>query len=152
MPPRFGRPVPRPICNEQRCATMACAWPAHDRCMIPNAGGAGRGMSNGNEICFDDCTLRRDSGDLIRDGRTLRLRAQVQQVLEALLERPGEVVTRAQLIARLWPKGIVDFEIALNSAVRRLRAALEDDAETPRYVETLPRRGYRFIGTLHVET
>jgi DNA-binding winged helix-turn-helix (wHTH) protein len=106
-------------------------------------------MSGTNEVRFGDCTLRRDCGELIRDGRTIRLRAQVQEVLEALLERPGEVVTREALIARLWPKGIVDFETALNSAVRRLRLALGDDAETPRWIETLPRRGYRFIGTLH---
>jgi DNA-binding winged helix-turn-helix (wHTH) protein/Tfp pilus assembly protein PilF len=108
-------------------------------------------MSGTTEIRFGDCTLRRDCGELIRAGRTIRLRAQVQQVLEALLERPGEVVTREALIARLWPKGIVDFETALNSAVRRLRVALDDDADSPRWIETLPRRGYRFIGTLHAD-
>ena len=103
-------------------------------------------MYASNEISFGDCTLRRDSGDLIRGGRTVRLRTQVQQVLEALLERPGEVVTREELVAKLWPKGVVDYETALNSAVRRLRAALDDDANAPRHIETLPRRGYRFIG------
>ena len=70
------------------------------------------------------------------------------QILDELLGRPGEVVTREQLIARLWPKTIVDFDTNLNSGVRRLRAALKDDAEAPRYVETLPRRGYRYVGPL----
>ena len=68
------------------------------------------------------------------------------QILDELLSRPGEVVTREQLITRLWPKTIVDFDANLNSGVRRLRAALGDDAEAPRYIETLPRRGYRYIG------
>jgi tetratricopeptide (TPR) repeat protein len=67
-----------------------------------------------------------------------------------LLSRPGELVTREQLIARLWPHGVVDFDTALNSAVRRLRIALEDDADSPRYIETIPRRGYRFIGGLGI--
>src|SRR6185295_2498479 len=60
----------------------------------------------------------------------------------------GEMVSREQLIARLWPKRIVDFDSALNAAVRRLRAALDDEAETPHYIETIPRHGYRFIGTI----
>src|SRR6185295_7548899 len=58
---------------------------------------------------------------------------------------PGELVTREQLIARLWPKGVVDFDTGLNTAVRKLRVALGDVAEVPRYIETIPRKGYRFI-------
>jgi len=107
-------------------------------------------MTQAREFRFDGWTLKCDSGDLVREGRTVRLRRQSQQVLEALLERPGEVVTREELIARLWPRGVVDFETGLNSAIRRLRRALADDAETPRYIETLPRRGYRFIGHVTV--
>ena len=76
----------------------------------------------------------------------MRLQSQPFQVLELLLARPGELVTREQLIARLWPQGVVDYDTALNSAVRRLRVALDDDADSPRYIETIPRRGYRFIG------
>jgi Flp pilus assembly protein TadD len=67
-------------------------------------------------------------------------------VLEALLANPGELVTREQLIARLWPRGVVDYDLSLNSAVRRLRLALGDDADSPRYIETIPRRGYRYVG------
>lgn len=102
----------------------------------------------GKDIRFDGWTLNRQSGELLKDGVRVRLQTHPQQVLEALLERPGELVSREQLIARLWPKGVVDFDTALNSTVRRLRIALGDDADTPRYIETLPRRGYRFIGTL----
>jgi DNA-binding winged helix-turn-helix (wHTH) protein/tetratricopeptide (TPR) repeat protein len=78
----------------------------------------------------------------------VRLQEQPLRVLAELLARPGELVTREHLIARLWPKRIVEFDAGLNAAVRRLRATLGDEAETPRYIETVPRKGYRFIGTL----
>ncbi len=70
------------------------------------------------------------------------------QVLRSLIANAGSVVTREQLIALLWPKGVVDFDAGLNTVIRKLRSALGDTSETPRYIETLPRRGYRFIGTL----
>lgn len=105
-------------------------------------------MDPSAEIRFDGWTLLRQSGELLRDGRRIRLQTQPLQVLEELLARPGVLVTREELIARLWPKGVVDFDTALNSAVHRLRTTLGDHAETPRYIETIPRRGYRFIGRL----
>jgi DNA-binding winged helix-turn-helix (wHTH) protein len=86
--------------------------------------------------------------NLPKDGRKIHLQDQPLQILDELLSRPGELVTREQLIARLWPTGVVDFDTGLNSAVRKLRVALQDEAETPRYIETLPRRGYRFIGAI----
>jgi DNA-binding winged helix-turn-helix (wHTH) protein/tetratricopeptide (TPR) repeat protein len=101
-----------------------------------------------SEIRFDGWTLLRQSGELLKDGVRVRLQVQPQQLLEALLERPGELVTREELIARLWPKGVVEFDTALNSVVRRLRTVLGDHADAPRYIETIPRRGYRFIGTV----
>jgi len=107
-------------------------------------------MEQAYDVEFDGWTLNRRSGELRKGRFPVRLRPQALQVLEELLGSPGEVVTRAHLIARLWPKGIVDFDTALNSAVRRLRQSLGDDAETPKYVETLPRKGYRFIGTIVV--
>ena len=70
------------------------------------------------------------------------------QVLRTLIAHAGNVVTRAQLIALLWPETVVDFDAGLNTVIRKLRSALGDTSETPRYIETLPRRGYRFIGTL----
>jgi len=92
-----------------------------------------------------------DSGEISRDGNTHRLQDQPLQILDELVHHAGEVVTREQLIARLWPTGVVEFDTGLNSAMRKLRNALGDDAETPRYIETLPRKGYRFIGRVEDE-
>ena len=86
------------------------------------------------------------AGQLRRNGLRVRLQEQPFQVLAMLLERPGEVVTREQLHARLWPADtFVDFDHGLNAAVKRLRDALGDSAENPRFVETLARRGYRLL-------
>src|SRR5688500_3393257 len=89
-----------------------------------------------------------------RTGSTrVRLQEQPFEILRLMLERPGDVVTREELRQRLWPAGTyVDFEHSLNAAVKRLRAALGDDADNPRFVETLPRRGYRFIAPLAENT
>src|SRR5260221_7074151 len=85
--------------------------------------------------------------ELRKDGVRLRLQDQPFEVLAMLLERPGEVITRDQLRQRLWPEGtFVDFEHGVNAAVKRLRGALGDDADNPRFVDTLHRRGYRFVG------
>src|SRR5262249_8617427 len=86
------------------------------------------------------------SGELLRHGFRVRLPHQPFQVLALLLEHPGEVVTREELRRRLWPDDIVvDFDRGLNKAINSLRGALRDRAEKPRFVETLPKRGYRFI-------
>lgn len=86
------------------------------------------------------------TGELRKSGTRINLPEQPLQVLKALLDRPGDLVTRDELRQRLWPaETFVDFEHGLNAAVRRLRDALGDSAEMPRFVETLPRRGYRFI-------
>src|SRR5262249_27711801 len=79
------------------------------------------------------------------------LQEQPARVLHELIAHAGRVVTREQLIALLWPKGVVDFDTGLNTVIRKLRVALEDTADTPRYIETLPRRGYRFVGTLDLQ-
>jgi TolB-like protein/Tfp pilus assembly protein PilF len=85
--------------------------------------------------------------ELRKDGIRVRLQDQPFEALAMLLERPGEVLTREELRTRLWSDGtFVDFEHGLNAAVKRLRAALGDNAERPRFIETLHRRGYRFIG------
>lgn len=95
---------------------------------------------------FGEFELRPGSGELFRNAVRVRVQEQSLQVLLALLENPGEVVSREQLRERLWPEGTyVDFEHSLNAAVKRLRAALDDDADNPRYIETLPRRGYRLM-------
>jgi eukaryotic-like serine/threonine-protein kinase len=86
------------------------------------------------------------TGELRKHGVKLKLRGKPLQVLQALLEEPGEIVPRETLRARLWPSDVfVDFEAGLNTAANRLRIVLGDSAESPRYIETLPRVGYRFI-------
>src|SRR3954463_970520 len=89
------------------------------------------------------------SRELRRGDTRIRLQEQPFEILRLMLERPGDIVTREELQQRLWPDGtFVDFEHSLNAAVKRLRAALGDDADHPKFVETLPRRGYRFIAAL----
>jgi TolB-like protein/DNA-binding winged helix-turn-helix (wHTH) protein/Tfp pilus assembly protein PilF len=89
------------------------------------------------------------SGELRKAGTRVKLHDQPFQVLAMLLDRPGELVTREEIRQKLWPGDtFVDFDHGLNSAVNRLRDALGDSADTPRFIETLPRRGYRFIATL----
>src|SRR5918993_3072309 len=103
----------------------------------------------GQRLRFGAFELDVRSRELRKDGVCIRLQEQPFEILRLMLERPGDVVTRDQLRQRLWPDGTyVDFEHSLNAAVKRLRAALGDDADNPRYVETLPRRGYRFIGAM----
>lgn len=105
-------------------------------------------MDASREVRFAGWTLDRSAGELLRGETRVRLQGQPLQVLEALLARPGELVSREELISQLWPKRIVDYDTALNSAVRRLRAALQDDTGEPRCIETIPRRGYRFIAAI----
>jgi Tol biopolymer transport system component/DNA-binding winged helix-turn-helix (wHTH) protein len=88
------------------------------------------------------------AGELRKAGAKLRLTGQPFEVLTILLEHPGEVVTREDLQKRLWPDTFVDIEHNLNTAINRIRAALGDSADNPLFVQTLPRRGYRFIGRL----
>jgi TolB-like protein len=95
---------------------------------------------------FGDFEVDLDAGCLFNRGVRVRLRGQLFEVLAALLERAGEVVTREELQRRLWPGDtVVDFEVNLNTLVARLREALGDSATRPRYIETLPKRGYRFV-------
>jgi len=85
------------------------------------------------------------SGELRKQGKKIRLQEQPFRVLAMLLERPGEIVTREDIQQRLWPDTNVEFDGNLNAAIKRLRIALGDSAENPQFVETVPRRGYRFI-------
>src|SRR5690349_14349083 len=90
-----------------------------------------------------------ETGELRKDGLKLALQVQPFQVLAILLKNSGGLVTREQLQSHVWPKDtFVDFDHALNTAITKIRLALGDDAEHPKYIETLPRRGYRFIGAV----
>ena len=89
------------------------------------------------------------TGELRKHGIRLRLQEQPFQVLAMLLSNPGELVTREQLQKRLWPADtFVDFDHGLNTAINKLREVLSDSSATPKYIETLPRRGYRFLATV----
>lgn len=110
------------------------------------------GMSgNGTRMIeFGVFEVDQRAGELRRNGARVKLQEQPFQILALLLERPGEVVTREELQTRLWPADtFVDFDHSLNAAVRRLRDALGDSAENPRFVETVARRGYRFLAPVH---
>jgi DNA-binding winged helix-turn-helix (wHTH) protein len=97
------------------------------------------------KIRFGMYELDRSAMELRKNGRLIRLQEQPCRVLAMLAERPGELVTREQLQAQIWGDTFVDFDHSLNKAVNRIREALDDNAGAPRYVETVPRRGYRFI-------
>ncbi|MGA2631408.1 MAG: winged helix-turn-helix domain-containing protein, partial [Terriglobia bacterium] len=91
------------------------------------------------------------AGELRRDGAKIKLQEQPFKVLAMLLERPGEIVTREELEKALWSTDtFVDFEHGLNKAINKIREALDDSADNPRFVETLARRGYRFIAPVDV--
>jgi DNA-binding winged helix-turn-helix (wHTH) protein/TolB-like protein len=98
-------------------------------------------------VRFGEFTVDLSSGELFRNGERVRIQALPLRVLGVLLESAGQLVTREQLRSRLWgSETFVDAEAGLNTAIAKLREALGDDAEAPRFIETLPKRGYRFRG------
>lgn len=98
---------------------------------------------------FGPFTVDLVSRELHNNGRKISLQDKPFQILAILLEQPGELVTREQFRQRLWPADtFVDFEHSINTAIKKLREALEDGGEEHQYIETLPKRGYRFIGTV----
>src|SRR5690349_11154631 len=106
-------------------------------------------VSSGRRVSFGVFEADFRTGELRKNGIKVKLHAQPLAVLKVLLEHAGEVVTRDELQQKLWGNNtFVDFEHGLNKAINKLREALNDDAETPRYIQTLPRRGYRFIAPL----
>lgn len=95
---------------------------------------------------FGPFELSVEAAELRKNGVRLKLQDQPFQILRTLLEHPGETVSREELRQQLWPQGtFVDFEHGLNTAIKKIRDVLSDDAETPRYIETIPRKGYRFL-------
>jgi DNA-binding winged helix-turn-helix (wHTH) protein len=107
-----------------------------------------RALPTTGVIRFANYEADLDAGELRKNDRKLKLSGQPFQVLAILLERPGEVVTREEFQKRMWPDTFVDFEHNLNTAINKIREVLGDSAESPRFIETLPRRGYRFIATV----
>ena len=112
-----------------------------------------RSTQSTDVVRFNTYEVHLRAGELYRAGHKIRLQDQPFQVLAMLLEHPGEVVARKDLQRRLWPQDtFVDFDHSLNTAIKKLRVALCDDRENPRFIETLPKRGYRFIGTVEQPT
>lgn len=108
-----------------------------------------RGSQPRDVVRFSTYEVDLRAGELYKAGHKIRLQDQPFQILAILLERPGEVVTREDLQKRLWPADtFVDFDHSLNTAIKKLRLALSDDKTNPRFIETLPKRGYRFIGAV----
>ena len=104
-------------------------------------------------ICFREFELDLSSGELHKDGRKVPLPPKAFEVLRSLVGRPGEVVTREELRSKLWAADtFVEFDDGLNHAVRKLRQVLEDSAERPQLIETLPRHGYRFVASVETES
>lgn len=100
---------------------------------------------------FAEFAVDARAGELFRRGKKIKLQHQPMQVLLALLEQSGQIVTREELRQKIWPADtFVDFEHSLNTAIKKLRAALGDTPTKPKFVETLPRRGYRFIGKVEL--
>lgn len=98
-------------------------------------------------LCFGSFHIDLKREELFKDRARVRIPSKVYQVLLALLEKPGEVVTREDLRARLWPAGtFVNYDANVNTTVNKLRLALGDGPDSPQYVETIPRQGYCFVG------
>ena len=110
---------------------------------------AGESSVSTNLVRFGPYQVDRRAGEVRKHDQRIRLSGQPFEVLSLLLERPGEMVTREEIRQRLWTENVfVDFERSLNSAIKKLRRALNDDPQSPRYIETLPKKGYRFIGAI----
>ncbi|MGH9408779.1 MAG: winged helix-turn-helix domain-containing protein [Vicinamibacterales bacterium] len=105
------------------------------------------------KVPFGDLTLDLRTGELFRAGASLKLQPQPAKVLVLLVRRAGEIVSREEIVREVWgSETFVDYEQGLNYAVRQIRAALQDEAEHPRYIETLPKRGYRFIAVIEKDS
>jgi TolB-like protein/DNA-binding winged helix-turn-helix (wHTH) protein/Flp pilus assembly protein TadD len=108
-------------------------------------------LSSNSVVRFGTYEVSFQSGEVRKSGLRIRMQQQPMKLLEILLEHPGEVVTREELRSRVWPnESFGDFDQALNIAIGKLRSALGDSAENPRFIETLPKRGYRFIADVSI--
>src|ERR1700676_433415 len=114
-------------------------------CFLPESG-----ICPGQTVRFGLFEADLGRGTLTRQGNRLKLQDQPFRILCLLLQQPGQIVSRERFRQELWPEGThVNFDGSLNAALKKLRAALQDDAENPRFVETIPRQGYRFVAPVH---
>src|SRR5476651_1862677 len=105
-------------------------------------------VAPGRVFRFGQFEARVDAGQVFKQGREIRLQEQPFRLLVALLEREGRIVSRRELKEALWPNGLVEFDKSLDVAMAKLRQALGDDSSSPRFISTVPRRGYQFIAPL----
>jgi TolB-like protein/DNA-binding winged helix-turn-helix (wHTH) protein/Tfp pilus assembly protein PilF len=131
-----------------RARIVSGKFPDHTACPNPGGSDVATTVQSPGRLRFEGFEVDLDSGDVWKHGTPMRLQEQPFQVLRLLLERPGEIVTREELRQRLWPKTVVDFDDGLNTAIKKIRDVLGDSAERPRFIETIPRRGYRFIAPI----
>jgi TolB-like protein/DNA-binding winged helix-turn-helix (wHTH) protein/Tfp pilus assembly protein PilF len=120
---------------------------------LPLAGGEGSSLDShsgaATTVRFAGFELNLETGELRQDGVAIRLQPQPTLILTLLVSRPGNLVTREEIQQRIWgAETFIDFDTGLNSAIRQIRQALKDDTEAPRFIETVPRRGYRFLAAL----
>src|SRR5262249_4894970 len=114
-----------------------------------NAMEAQKSIAYRSRVRFGPYEVDFDSGELRKNGVKIKLQEQPLRILRSLLDRPGQFIPREQLIRQLWPAGtFVDYDHSLNAGVAKLRQALLDSADNPRYIETVGSRGYRFIGAI----
>ncbi len=110
-------------------------------------------MSGPAHYCFSVFEACAETGELRRQGLRVKLHSKPFTALLALLERPGAIITRQELQQRLWPDhSFVDYDNSLNNVIGRLRQALRDSPYAPRFVETVPHRGYRFLAPVRAQT
>src|ERR1041384_8298765 len=110
-------------------------------------------LDKDSRIRFDIFEFDLVTKDLLKNGKPIRLQGQPARILSLLAGRPGELISRAEIQKELWPDGrFVEFEHAINTAVKKVREALDDDPNNPRFIETLPKLGYRFVAQLEQTT
>src|ERR1700761_2731451 len=115
----------------------------------PSQNGKSNGVNGNHTVRFGAFEADLHSGEVRKSGSRVKLQDQPFKVLQVLLERPGALVTREELRSRIWPdESFGDFDHAVNVAVGKLRTALGDSADNPCFIETVPRRGYRFVARL----
>src|SRR5260370_34631733 len=132
---------------ESKCVS---SFPRPTTCVCRMLAYGRRAMEQG-VLQFDDLELDPERYELRRSGRVIKLERQPMELLILLAQRPGQLVTREDIIARLWSQGtFMDTNQSINSSVRKIRAALKDDAEQPRYLLTVVGKGYRFVAPLKV--
>jgi cholera toxin transcriptional activator len=106
-------------------------------------------LKQDRRIRFETFEFCPSTGELLKNGQSIRLQGQPARLLGLLLSRPGELVTRSEIQKALWPDGrFVEFEHAINTAMKKVREALDDDPDAPRFIETLPKLGYRFTAAV----